>query len=676
MIEGRPNEQVGHFHPAGSSSDILRRGLEMGIRYGIGTRLGSGFAICLLFTLIVGVAALHGDRTLSTFTEDLLAHPFAVTNAVRAANGDIIEIRGAMKDMALLVDPRQTLPLTAFVRERERDLDAQLAVVKERYLGPPADIDRVLRDYEALREVREKIIASAQDGDFATARALSGDQAALRYAVLRADMGSVLAFAQRRAADFGDQATALRDWVQTLTWLVLAGAVVSALAIAWLATRSITAPLAALQRSMRELSGGDLGIAVPGTERKDEIGEMSKVVEVFKDGLIQAEKLEQTLRQSQKMEAIGQLTGGIAHDFNNLLQVILTDLDLSLLRLEGQSVIAGYLRDAISEVERGAKLTSQLLAFARRQPLSPKPLRVDRLLTDMVVMLRRTIGEEVEIETVNGGGLWNALVDANQLQNAILNLAVNARDAMPDGGKLTFELSNSHLDAAYAADHIEVTPGQYVLLAVTDTGIGMPEEVVSKAFEPFFTTKPEGAGTGLGLSMVFGFVKQSGGHIKIYSEPGLGTTVKLYLPRARSAEMAREVVETQAVRGSGQTILVAEDDAGVRSSVVAQLAELGYRVLAAADGEEALAILSRGETIDLLFTDVVMPGALNGRALALKAREILPGLEVVFTSGYTENAIIHNGRLDEGVTLLSKPYRLPQLAEAVHKALATAVSSP
>ncbi|MEI7607037.1 MAG: response regulator [Rhodospirillaceae bacterium] len=381
------------------------------------------------------------------------------------------------------------------------------------------------------------------------------------------------------------------------------------------------------------------------------------------------EEMEHTLRQAQKMEAIGHLTGGIAHDFNNLLQVVLANLDLVLEKTRGDGALAGYLQNALAGAEQGARLTSQLLAFARRQPLKPEPLRLELLVGEMAGMLRRTLGADIAIETVAGGGLWTAMVDSNQLRNALLNLAINARDAMPGGGKLTIELNNSALDGTYAASHPEVAPGQYVMLAVTDTGHGMKAEVLERVFEPFFTTKAEGSGTGLGLAMVYGFVKQSGGHLKIYSEPGHGTTVKLYLPRTQQAEAARRQEEERAERGAGETVLVAEDDETVRASVVTQLAELGYRVQAAASGEAALAILSRGEPVDLLFTDVVMPGALNGRALAERARAIVPGLPVLYTSGYTENAIIHHGRLDEGVTLLSKPYRLSQLARAVRSVL-------
>ena len=381
------------------------------------------------------------------------------------------------------------------------------------------------------------------------------------------------------------------------------------------------------------------------------------------------EEMEHTLRQAQKMEAIGHLTGGIAHDFNNLLQVVLANLDLALRRVGGEAPVAGYLGHAVAGAEQGAKLTSQLLAFARRQPLRPEPLRLERLVREMTGMLRRTLGASIAIELVAGGGLWTAMADGNQLQNVLLNLAINARDAMPGGGKLTIELGNAALDAAYAAAHREVNPGQYVMLAVTDTGHGMTPDILDRAFEPFFTTKPEGSGTGLGLAMVYGFVKQSGGHIKVYSEVGQGTTIRIYLPRTQRAEAVRLREEERVERGNGETILVAEDEDAVRGAVVTQLAELGYRVLAATNGEAALGVLGRGEAIDLLLTDVVMPGALNGRELADQGRRLIPDLRVLFTSGYTENAIIHHGRLDEGVALLSKPYRFNQLARAVRAAL-------
>lgn len=382
---------------------------------------------------------------------------------------------------------------------------------------------------------------------------------------------------------------------------------------------------------------------------------------------------EMIARQAQKMEAIGRLTGGVAHDFNNLLQVIATNLDLLARELPQDGEPARRLANALAGTERGARLTGQLLAFARRQPLDPRVLDLGRVVRDMTELLQRTLGEAIAVEAVVSGGLWNTLADPSQVENAILNLAINARDAMTaHGGKLTIEVANASLDDSYAAQHAEVAAGQYVLLAVSDTGSGMSAEVMAQVFEPFFTTKPEGQGTGLGLSQVYGFVKQSGGHIKLYSEPGHGTTVKLYLPRSRRLEEAPYAGPVTPAKGGTETVLVVEDDAPVRLAVVELLGDLGYHVLTAGGAEAAIAILRSGASVDLLFTDVVMPGPISTRELARLAQEMIPNLAVLYTSGYTENAIIHDGRLDEGVLLLSKPYRRDDLARRVRLALANA----
>ncbi|HEY4123679.1 MAG TPA: CHASE3 domain-containing protein [Rhizomicrobium sp.] len=371
---------------------------------------------------------------------------------------------------------------------------------------------------------------------------------------------------------------------------------------------------------------------------------------------------EAVLRQAQKMEAIGHLTGGVAHDFNNLLQIVSANLDLVANEVRGTPKASERLQNAVAAVHRGSRLTGQLLAFARRQTLAPRSTNIGRLVQDMTDMIRRTLGERVNVESIVAGGLWNTLIDPNQVENAVLNLAINARDAMPDGGSLTIEVANAFLDDAYAVLHDEVAAGQYVMVAVSDTGTGMSPDLVTRVFEPFFTTKPEGQGTGLGLSQVYGFVKQSGGHIKIYSEVGQGTTVKLYLPRTRAPEEGLGPVSIAPIEGGSETILVVEDDEGVRAAVVDMLSELGYSILKAANGEQALTILGSGATIDLLFTDVVMPGPIKTRELARRAQELHPGIQVLFTSGYTQNAIVHNGRLDDGVQLLSKPYRRDELA--------------
>ncbi|MGV3571450.1 MAG: response regulator [Ramlibacter sp.] len=393
------------------------------------------------------------------------------------------------------------------------------------------------------------------------------------------------------------------------------------------------------------------------------------------------EALEQSqlaLLQAQKLEAIGQLTGGVAHDFNNVLQVIGSNLQLLQARLLGDAGADQLLRAALGGVDRGAKLASQLLSFARRQPLRPLPMNIGRRLRDMDDLLRRSLGEMVQIETSIAGGLWTTLIDANQLENVVLNLAINARDAMPQGGKLTIEAGNAVLDESYTDRVPDLMPGQYVMLAISDTGEGMPAHVVARAFEPFFTTKPEGKGTGLGLSMAYGFAKQSGGHIRIYSEPGSGTTIKLYLPRSMEKEVETPRAATGAIVGGSETVLVVEDDMGVQAAVVNTLQNLGYRVLRASDAQAALTVLESGVQVDLLFTDVVMPGPLRSPDLAVRAKALLPDIAVLFTSGYTQNAIVHGGRLDAGVELLSKPYRQEDLARKIRQVLTrrAAVQAP
>lgn len=379
---------------------------------------------------------------------------------------------------------------------------------------------------------------------------------------------------------------------------------------------------------------------------------------------------ETALAQAQKMETLGKLTGGVAHDFNNLLQVISGNLQLLIKDVNGNAKAERRVTNAMAGVSRGAKLASQLLAFGRRQPLEPKVVNATRFVREMDDMLRRAIGEAIEIETVVAGGLWNSFIDPVQMENAVLNLAINARDAMNGQGRLTIELGNAHLDDEYARSHSEVAAGQYVVLAVTDTGCGMDADTMTKAFEPFFSTKGEGKGSGLGLSMVYGFVKQSGGHIKIYSEIGQGTTIRLYLPRSFDSEDIEVATDLGPISGGTETVLVVEDDDEVRATVVELLSELGYRVLKAVDAQSALNVIESGIPIDILFTDVVMPGALKSPELARKAKERLPNLAVLFTSGYTENSIVHGGRLDAGVELLSKPYTREALARKFRHVIA------
>ncbi|TPK94172.1 response regulator [Mesorhizobium sp. B2-4-12] len=384
------------------------------------------------------------------------------------------------------------------------------------------------------------------------------------------------------------------------------------------------------------------------------------------------EKAESQIRQMQKMEAVGQLTGGIAHDFNNMLAVILSAMNLAQRKLKrGENDIEKFIEAATDAASRAANLTSRLLAFSRLQPLAPQVVDTNRLVTGMSDLLRRALGEGIRIETVLAGGLWKTHADPSQIENAILNLAVNARDAMDNDGKLTIETANSYLDEAYASTHAEVAPGQYVMIAVTDTGAGMSPEVIAKAFEPFFTTKPVNKGTGLGLSQVFGFVKQSGGHVNIYSEPGEGTTIKIYLPRFFGPEEPAAPAERgKSVSKVTETILVVEDDARVRAATTDTMRELGYTVIQAGSGPEALQKLAATPGIALLFTDIVMP-VMNGRKLAEEAVAQQPGLKVIFTTGFTRNAVVHNGVLDHDVHFLAKPFTIEQLAAKLRDVLDT-----
>jgi signal transduction histidine kinase len=383
--------------------------------------------------------------------------------------------------------------------------------------------------------------------------------------------------------------------------------------------------------------------------------------------------VESQVRQLQKMEAVGQLTGGVAHDFNNMLAIIIGSLDLARRRLTGAEhpSILRSLDNAAEGANRAATLTARLLAFSRQQPLEPRILDVNKLVGGMSDLLRRTIDEPVQIETVLAGGLWSAHTDPAQLESAILNLAVNARDAMPNGGKLTIETGNAYLDDRYAAQHSEVKAGQYVLISVSDSGVGMGPDVIEKAFEPFYTTKGVGKGSGLGLSQVFGFVKQSGGHVKIYSEIAAGTTVKIYLPRHFGASALAETVPDEATPHGApdEIILVVEDEARVRRMTVDALRDLGYTVVHAGSGGEALQALEKHQSVALLFTDIVMP-EISGRELADRALKKRPDLKVLYTTGYTRNAVVHNGIVDPGTAFLQKPFTVQQLAAKVRQTIA------
>jgi signal transduction histidine kinase len=432
-----------------------------------------------------------------------------------------------------------------------------------------------------------------------------------------------------------------------------------------------------------------VGVSVDVTERKRQLVELRNFTEALEAAVkertreLEAEnearkKAEELLRQAQKMEAVGQLTGGVAHDFNNLLTIVVGGLDMigrqipTLPPSPAVSRIARAREMALQGAQRAATLTSRLLAFSRQQALVPQAIDANKLVAATCEFLRRTLGEAISLETVLAGGLWRTFADPNQLENALLNLALNARDAMPDGGKLTIETSNCYLDQGYIDSLSEpVEPGQYVMIAVADTGIGMDQVTLERAFEPFFTTKEVGKGTGLGLSQVYGFVRQSDGHVKIYSELREGTTVKVYLRRHVGGEESTEDRHQMhdAARAIGaETILVVEDDESLRDYTTEVLSELGYAVLEARDGPSALQALERHH-VDLLFTDVVMPGGMNGRELADEALRRRPELRVLFTTGYTRNAIVHHGRLDAGVQLIGKPFTFAELSAKVRQLL-------
>jgi signal transduction histidine kinase len=441
-----------------------------------------------------------------------------------------------------------------------------------------------------------------------------------------------------------------------------------------LAELGIRRPVGRISAAAARLGQGDFSTRIPMRYPKGELGDLMAVLNATAEALERKrdaiDALNRMLRQSQKLEMIGQLTGGIAHDFNNLLTVILGNAEMMSAGAGGDARLRVAAAATIQAAERGAELTKRLLAFARRQPLEPTAIDVNRQIADMGDLLIRALGEGIELKIVPADGVWHALADPGQVESAVLNLCVNARDAMPHGGRLTLETKNVVLDAAYAARQSEVLPGQYVMIAVSDSGTGMDADTLERAFEPFFTTKEVGKGSGLGLSMVYGFAKQSGGHVRIYSEPGQGTTVRLYLPRVEAGAAAGlPAPKPPPSRRGTEKILVVEDDELVRASVCGQLAALDYRIVAAGDGPAALEILARDADFDLMFTDIVIPGDCDGFELAGRARKLRPGLPVLFTSGYTENALQHTSRLDLGADFIQKPYRQSELAEKIRAVL-------
>jgi signal transduction histidine kinase len=600
----------------------------------------SSFALLI----VAGSAAIYLANR-SSEAENWIVHTMNVRRVARALLVELLNAETGARGYALTADAKFLEPYdqaTPRVQGMVHELmgvtdDNESQQMRVRSIGPKVDA--------TLEELR-RIVALVNQGrrDEAAAVVKSGTGKALMQDI-RADIDQVFAEETRLLSMRQRRAFALRWWVVGTIGLSLLAAI-------GLGALTFRGMLHYLQRIEEE------------ARRRREA--------------------EETLRQTQRLEAVGQLTGGIAHDFNNLLTIIVGNLDTIRRRIADEtSELTGKLKplvdNALEGARNSARLTHQLLAFSRRQALDPQRLDLNRVVSGMSDLLRRTLGETIDVETVLAGGLWPTFADGNQVENALINLTANARDAMPDGGKITIETANTFLDEAYVAQFGDVPEGQYVLLSVTDTGSGIPPDVIAHVFEPFFTTKETGKGTGLGLAMVHGFVKQSGGHTRIYSEEGHGTTVKIYLPRLRPAEAipaapaAAEPVPVGEVRArDGETILLVEDNDGVRAFAKATLEEMGFQVIEADNARGALESFAKAARIDLLFTDVVLSGGMDGRELADTVLRQRPSLPVLFTTGYTRNAIVHHGRLDPNVNLLNKPFTQQDLARKIRSMLGAA----
>jgi signal transduction histidine kinase/ActR/RegA family two-component response regulator len=605
--------------------------------------------------LLVGFALLAGSVVASIvlFQQQqaglgMVAHTLRVENQLTRVLSRLLDAETGQRGYLLTGDDAYLDPYRSAAARLDGDLTTLQTLV--------ADNPRQVAATRHLRTVAQ----ARQQALGATLAAYGGRNLRSAMEVIRLGQGKALMDDMRRtvAAMRGEEERLLA--IRERSAQNLGAAVAGALALSTLATALLG--LIAYLDGRRALEGA--------LRSKAELEDVNRRLTAEATSRQAAES---QVRQLQKMESLGQLTGGIAHDFNNMLAVIIGSLDVAKRRLESDVERARvYIDNALEGAQRAAQLTARLLAFSRQQPLAPRALDANKLVAGMSEMLRRSVGEHIRVETVLAGGLWNSFVDAGQLENAVLNLCVNSRDAMPDGGRLTLETSNAHLDDAYARANEDVAPGQYVMVSVSDSGAGMPPEVVERAFDPFYTTKGVGRGTGLGLSQVHGFVKQSGGHVKIYSEPGVGTTVKLYLPRSRSAEAAEDDAAgttTENPRAiNGEIVLVVEDEDRVRHLSVDALRDLGYTVVQASDAVQALAVLEIQPRVDLLFTDIVMPD-MNGRRLADEAMRRRPDIKVLYTTGYTRNAIVHNGMLDAEVAFLPKPFTFDQLALKVRQVL-------
>ncbi len=592
-----------------------------------------GFVLLVLAGLAAAAAALA-----SADADAWSVHSAEVRQAEARLSSLVQEAETSQRGYLITGDPSYLAPFTTARRELPA-AEAELRALTGDNAEQQARLDQLRPIIEGkvdeLARTIERMQAGDQAGALAIVRTNAGHDLMTRLRAISAEFDRAEVELQTARAD----RAAFRRSILAAVILV---ALLLAAALAWLVIRTD-------RRHARELQSAN---------------------DALRSEITQRQRIEGQLRQAQKMEALGQLTGGVAHDFNNMLAIIVGNLDLLTRRLiSDDERVRAMIENALGGARRAAELTKRLLAFSRLQPLQPQPTDVNRCVCEMSEMLRRSLGEGIAVETVLGGGLWPALVDRPQLESAILNLAVNARDAMAGQGHLTVETANAMLDQAYADAHIEVTPGQYVAVSITDTGAGMDQAVLAKAFDPFFTTKGVGQGTGLGLSQVHGFAKQSNGHVKLYSEPGVGTTVKIYLPRSHIALSAKPDEPARLSTDlTDRKVLVVEDEAGVRSFVLSALRELGCWAIGADGAEMARRTLAEQPGIEILLTDVVMPGE-NGRALVDSIRDTHHDLIVLFMTGYTRNAIVHNGMLDPGVRLLSKPFTVADLARELQAAL-------
>ncbi len=604
-------------------------------------------AFVLLIIIVIALGWVFREQTRATQRVD---HTLRVEQQLTELLSSMQDAETGQRGFLLTRDEQFLAPYHAAVD----DIPGQIDALRDKFVDNPQQLAR-LRQLErtiAMRLARldDRLELFLSSGAVNPEGLIIGkrlmDDIRLQLNVMRNHEDVLLA---RRMAH------ADRLLVGTIAGLVLTGLMLIGISIA--VVRLLNAQIVALAISANELAVINRDLTAESRQRK---------------------AAEAQTRQLQKMEAVGQLTGGIAHDFNNMLAIVVGSLDLAKRRLARTQIDSAQkcIDNAMEGATRASQLTARLMAFSRQQPLEPQVTDPNKLVSGMSELLRRTLGEQVMVETVLGGGVWKTIIDPGQLESALVNLAVNGRDAMPDGGRLTIETGNAELDDRYAAEHDEVTPGQYVMISVSDTGTGMGPDVLTRVFEPFYTTKGVGKGTGLGLSQVFGFIKQSRGHVKLYSEPGQGTTVKLYLPRASTSDeallaggpgSAAVLAELPRARGE-EIVLVVEDDERVRHTSVDALRELGYTVVQASDARQALAVIEVQPKIDLVFTDVVMPD-MNGRQLVEEIGKRWPGLRILYTTGYTRNAIVHNGMLDAGVSLLPKPFTIEQLALKVRQVM-------